>query len=71
MPHAHLSPQRPFQHLHRPAAKPNVEHLAAGVDNLLSNCAGVSAGQSLLVVVEPDDSFYRDYVGQRLASFAW
>lgn len=70
MNHAHLSPHRPFQHLHKPVAKPSVKHLEAGFENLLSNCAGVRTGQSLLVVVEPDDRFYRDDVGQRLASFA-
>ncbi len=67
---AQISPPFSFQQPTRLASMPSVKHFAVGVDNLLSNCADVSAGQSLLVVVEPDDSFYRDFVGQRLASFA-
>jgi hypothetical protein len=67
---AQLPPPFTFAQPARPASRPGAGHLAASVNNLLSNCAGVSAGQSLLVVVEPDDSFYKDSVGQRFASFA-
>nr|WP_319563594.1 hypothetical protein [uncultured Rhodoferax sp.] len=40
---------------------------AAGIDNLLTHCAGSSANQNLLVVVEPDETFYKGQLGQKLA----
>jgi hypothetical protein len=45
--------------------------LAAGIANVLDGCIGIAAGQSLLVVAEPEDqTFYRGELGRQVASAA-
>lgn len=54
--------------------KPEAEEglqLASGIGNLLSNCAGLSAGNKLLIVVEqPGNNYYRDDIGLVVADAA-
>jgi len=45
--------------------------LITGIDNLLMNCAGVRAGERLLLIVEPNgNDYYRDDLGGRVAERA-
>lgn len=44
---------------------------AAGIANVLDGCIGIDAGQSLLVVAEPEDqTFYRGNLGQHVVDAA-
>ena len=48
----------------QPPDSDNPEALEAGADNLLLNCLNLKEGQSLLLVLEPDESLYRKIVGE-------